>query len=196
MIKIKLYKHQSDALEATQDKNRDTKFKCGKAHINYKHGMCKSRIYKTWEGMKNRCYCKGQTSYKWYGGKGVTVCDEWSHDFQAFYDWAINNGYEDNLTLDRIYNNKGYEPSNCRWVTMKEQTRNRSSNRFLTYKGKTQCIVDWANEIGIDRRTITKRIDKLGWTVEKALSTPLQKKGGGDLIDKTIRSSKTSVECN
>lgn len=170
---MKLFTHQRQALEAT--KNHDTKFKCRKDHINYKHGMYKSRIYKTWESMKNRCYCKSETSYKWYGGKGVTVCDEWLHNFQAFYDWAMNNGYKDSLTLDRIHNNKGYEPSNCRWTTMKEQTRNRSNNRLLTYKGKTQCIVDWANEIGIDRRTITKRIDKLGWTVEKALSTPLQR---------------------
>lgn len=157
---MKLYEHQKQALKATADKN-----------------ISETRIYKIWETMKNRCYCTGQTSYKHYGGRGITVCDKWRHNFQEFYNWAMSNGYSEELTLDRINNDGNYEPDNCRWVTMKEQCRNKSSNRLLSYKGKTQCLSDWAAEIGIDRRTIAKRIDKLGWTIEKALSTPVN--GGG-----------------
>ena len=175
MTYFELFPHQSEALKVTADKN-DGRFKVGKEHLNYKHGLYKSRIYKIWETMKHRCYCTGQTSYRYYGGRGITVCDEWRNDFKEFYDWAMSNGYSDELTLDRVESSGNYEPTNCRWVTMKEQTRNKSSNRLLTYNGKTQCIVDWANELKIDRRTITKRIDKLGWSVEKALSTPLNKR--------------------
>lgn len=140
-----------------------------------KHGMYKSRIYKIWESMKLRCYSVHQTAYKDYGGRGITVCTEWLNDFMMFYNWAISNGYNDRLTLDRIDVNGNYEPLNCRWLTMKEQTRNKRNNRFLTYNGLTKCIVDWANETGIDRRTLTKRIDVLGWTVEKALNTPIKR---------------------
>lgn len=172
---VKLFNHQSEALSVTADKN-DGRFKCGKEHINYKHGLYKTRIYKIWESMKNRCYCKGETSYKYYGAKGVTVCDEWRNDFKAFYDWTISHGYSDELTLDRVDVNGNYEPTNCRWITMKEQSRNKSNNRYLSYNGKTQCIVDWANEVKIDRRTITRRIDIFGWSVEKALTTPVRKR--------------------
>ena len=191
---VKLFNHQSEALSITADKS-DGRFKNGKDHINYKHGLCKTRIYRIWETMKHRCYCKGQTSYKYDGARGITVCDEWRNDFKAFYDWSMSNGYSDELTLERIDVNGNYSTDNCRWVSMKEQTRNKSSNRMMTYNGKTQCLSDWASELKIDRRTISKRIDKLGWTVEKALSTPLTKKGGG-LSGETLRTSEKSSKRN
>ena len=175
---VNLYEHQSHALEDTaKGQNRiNTRFRSGKDHINYKHGLCKTRLYKEWESMKRRCYCKSATSYEYYGAIGINVCDEWRNDFKTFYDWSMSHGYDDTLTIDRIDVNGNYEPSNCRWITMKEQCRNKRNNRLLTFNGKTQCIVDWANDLQIDRRTITKRIDVLAWTVEKALSTPVNRK--------------------
>ena len=174
---LKLYGHQVAALDATKRQNRvNTRFRSGKDHINYKHGLYKTRLYKEWESMKRRCYCKSATSYEYYGAIGINVCDEWRNDFKTFYDWSMSHGYDDTLTIDRIDVNGNYEPSNCRWITMKEQCRNKRNNRLLTFNGKTQCIVDWANDLQIDRRTITKRIDVLGWTVEKALSTPVNRK--------------------
>lgn len=95
------------------------------AQANTKHGMNNTRIYKIWEDMHNRCHCKSYHGYKHYGGRGITICQEWESDFRAFYDWAMANGYRDDLSIDRIDNDKGYEPSNCRWATQKQQLKNR-----------------------------------------------------------------------
>jgi hypothetical protein len=87
------------------------------------HGLTKTRLHKIWESMKHRCYYEKHEAYKNYGGKGVVVCDEWKDDFQAFYDWATANGYEEGLTIDRIDPAKGYSPSNCQWLTRSENTK-------------------------------------------------------------------------
>ena len=108
---------------------------------NTKHGMAKTRLYAIWAGMKNRCSHPSHKSYYRYGGKGITVCDEWENDFQAFYEWAIANGYDENAprgqcTIDRIDNDKGYSPDNCRWVDHKTQCNNRSHSGPLPKKKK------------------------------------------------------------
>lgn len=95
------------------------------------HGKSNSRLWRVWSSMKNRCCCASHRNYTSYGGRGITVCDEWQHNFQAFYDWAMANGYDENApymqcTIDRIDNDKGYSPDNCRWVDMKVQRHNRS----------------------------------------------------------------------
>lgn len=133
------------------------------------HGLSKTRVFSVWRSMKDRCCNKSNNQYKNYGERGITICEEWRKDFLSFYSWSMNNGYADNLTIDRIDNNKGYSPDNCRWSTMKEQQNNRRNNHKLTYNGKTQTLSEWADEIGVKQNTLLYRF-KRGWTVDRALS--------------------------
>lgn len=121
--------------------------------------------------MKQRCYNQKSPEYKWYGGKGIAVCDEWLHDFKAFYNWAITNGYADDLTIDRKDNSKGYSPDNCRWATNKEQHNNQSNNVKITYNNKTQTLKQWSEELNVNYSTLRMRIER-GWSIERALGTP------------------------
>nr|DAP52808.1 MAG TPA: transcriptional regulator [Caudoviricetes sp.] len=130
-------------------------YKPRKGHI--KHGKTGTRLYNIWKNMHTRCYNEHFFKYEYYGGRGIKVCDEWLHDFMAFYNWAMNNGYKDNLTIDRIDVNGNYEPNNCRWVDMKTQLNNKSDNVLLTYNKKTQTIAQWADELGVPYGTIQSR---------------------------------------
>jgi len=135
------------------------------------HGCFGQPLYGVWNSMKQRCFNKNVSSYSGYGGRGITVCGEWI-EFEPFQKWAINNGYETKLTLDRIDNDGNYEPSNCRWVAHRIQANNRSSNHFLTYNKKTMTIAEWSREVGINQLALAKRL-KRGWSIERALRTPL-----------------------
>lgn len=140
------------------------------------HGMRYTRIYKEWRSMINRCETKSWRDYHNYGGRGISVCNEWRESFNAFYEWAISNGYNDSLTLDRLNVNGNYEPSNCRWATNKEQANNKRNSRYLTFNGKTQTLQQWADELGIKSVTLHSRLDKYGWSIDQALTTPVTKR--------------------
>jgi hypothetical protein len=151
-----------------RDKITSTRMKMNNPAI-IKHNMHKSRLYSIWSNMKHRCYNKNNNHYKTYGGIGVKVCSEWQ-EFNSFKEWALNNGYNDKLTLDRIDVNGIYEPSNCRWITIQEQQYNKRTNHYITYNGKTQTLTEWADELGINRNTLDARINRGHWSIERALN--------------------------
>lgn len=143
---------------------------------NAKHKQSYTRLYHIWTAMKERCFNENNNAYKHYGGRGITVCDEWLNDFQAFYNWAMANGYKDDLTIDRIDSNGNYEPSNCRWVTQKEQCNNTRRNVVIEFNGKEQTLQQWADEMNISCKTLWGRLNCYHWSVEKALTTPVNVK--------------------
>ena len=139
------------------------------------HGMKKTRLYEVWHGMKSRCLNERDRRYKNYGARGITICDEWRNSFESFRDWALANGYRDDLTIDRKDNDGNYCPENCCWSTSKEQSNNRRSNKLITYQGKTQTMQQWADEMGISKDLLRSRLVVGKWSVEDALTKPIQK---------------------
>lgn len=137
----------------------------------YKHNLKNTRLYYIWSCMKQRCYNENHKQYKDYGQRGIKICNEW-HEFINFYNWAINNDYQDNLTIDRINNNGNYEPDNCRWVNMKIQSNNRRSNHIIEYKNETHTLKEWCDILKLNYKTIQTRINSLKWNVKKAFETP------------------------
>lgn len=151
--------------------------------LSTKHGFTSNgeteRLYLVWTHMRNRCTNPKATNYKNYGGRGIKVCKEWD-SYPTFREWAVSNGYDENskdwnCTLDRIDVNGDYCPENCRWATMKEQGNNRRTNRLITFGGRTQTMQQWADELGVRKTLIYKRL-KCGWSVEKALTTPVDER--------------------
>ena len=138
------------------------------------HLSTKTRLFKIWESMHERCERKNHVHYKDYGGRGISVCEEWT-EFIPFRDWAMDNGYKETLTIDRIDCNGNYSPNNCRWVTNKEQQNNRRDNRKLTFNGEEHTISEWANITKINKTTIRARIDA-GWAIEDILTKSVKKR--------------------
>jgi hypothetical protein len=132
------------------------------------HGQRYTRLYGIWNGMKNRCNNPKTENYKNYGGKGVRVCQEWSEDFTIFRDWALGHGYNEDKSIDRINSNGHYEPSNCRWITMKQQQNNKSSNRYVVVKGERMTISECADKYGFTYNTMVKRV-KAGLTGDELI---------------------------
>ena len=125
--------------------------------INRTHGMSKSRLYHEWASMKRRCSNPKDKSACSYFGKGITVCEEWISDFTAFRDWALSNGYADDLTLDRIDNNAGYSPNNCRWVSNADQQQNKTTTVYIDYAGKRWCLRTLCEHIGFPYKLAHRR---------------------------------------
>lgn len=134
------------------------------------HGYSKTRIYKIWKGMKKRCNNQNSSVYKFYGGRGISVCNEWMQSFELFYAWSIANGYKENLSIDRIDVNGNYCPDNCRWVDVETQHTNTRRNHMITIDGKTKILRDWSIESGVPASTIIRRL-KDGWLEKDAVFT-------------------------
>lgn len=135
------------------------------------HGMGHTRQYKIWKGIRKRCLNPNEESYSNYGGRGITICEEWQ-TFEHFWK-DMQDGYADNLSIDRIDNNKGYSKENCRWATRIEQANNTRVNHLIVFNGKTKTMAEWAREIGISYSALKCRLRK-GWSIEKALTFPLR----------------------
>lgn len=139
------------------------------------HRMTNTRLHRIWEAMKTRCNNENSHAYKYYGGRGITVCEEWEHSFENFYSWAVENGYMDGLSIDRIDNNKGYSPENCRWATNKEQANNRRQTRLITFNGETHSLKEWSEITGINYHTLISRLNNENWETGEALcASPYQ----------------------
>lgn len=152
---------------------------------NKKHGDSTrnnhTRLYCVWQAMKSRCYNPNNKRYDKYGGRGIIVCDEWLHDYKAFKKWSYENGYNDqtdglHCSIDRIDNDKGYSPNNCRWVTMFVQANNTRRNHIIEYNGESHTLAEWSRIVGIDYKVLSSRINRYNWPIEKALKTPVKNK--------------------
>jgi hypothetical protein len=151
-----------------------------------KHGQGHTRLNNIWHHMKQRCNNPNSFEFYLYGGRGITVCEEWNNDFEAFSNWALGNGYSPELSIDRIDNSKGYSPDNCRWVDNVTQCRNRRSNHLLTFNGQTKTMKEWSEETGVDYPTLQARINELGWSVEHSLTIPTRKDTGENMEDRML----------
>lgn len=153
-------------------KGRTKSCGCLKDELTIQHGHNKggksTRIYRIWHGMRNRCNNPNSKDYPSYGERGIKVCDEWN-DFEIFLEWALNNGYQDDLQIDRIDVNKGYNPKNCRFVTAKQNCNNRRSSSFLRIDNVTKTFPEWSEVSGIGVETLRQRY-KRGWRGRKILS--------------------------
>ena len=142
------------------------------------HCMSKTRLHKLWLHVKERCFNKNSKAYKYYGGRGITVCDEWRDDFQAFYDWAMKNGYDETAprgqcTIDRIDVDGNYKPDNCRFVSEKTQANNKTNNVRLTHNGETHTLAEWSDILNINYQTLCGRLQR-GLSTDKVLSATVK----------------------
>lgn len=152
---------------------------CGCKHDEYlsksntEHGDSHLRLHNIWSGMRARCYCETDYHFKWYGGRGIKMADEWRDNYASFKEWALSSGYEPCLSIDRVDNNGDYTPENCRWVTQKEQSNNTRRNHYISAFGETLTLTQWAEKTSIAAPTIRRRL-KSGWTPEEALTKPIR----------------------
>lgn len=144
------------------------------SRFNQTHGKTNTRLYGVWCAMKRRCHNSNVPEYPRYGGRGISICEEWDRSFETFEAWAMVNGYDPSAergkcTLDRIDNNGNYCPDNCRWVTQRDQMSNVSYNRLITYNGETHTLAEWAREYNIPYARLSQRINRYGYSLEESL---------------------------
>lgn len=140
-----------------------------KNKMNAIHNKSNTRLYNIWRNMKSRCKNTNNPYYENYGGRGIKVCDEWNN-FKVFYEWAMQNNYNDSLTIDRIDNNADYEPKNCRWVTLQEQEYNKRGNIYFYIDGKEKCLAEICKDYNVKYTTIYRRIKINNMSIEDALN--------------------------
>ena len=159
-------------------KGHSAKRSCGclqkERHKTYIHGDCLSLLYHKWADMKDRCLNPNAVHYSYYGGRGISICEEWK-EYTTFRDWALSNGYQEGLSLDRIDANGNYEPNNCRWVTLDEQKRNKRNNIIIEMDGQRKTLAEWVRVYDLPYSIVWSRL-KRGWNHEKALKTPIKSK--------------------
>lgn len=149
---------------------------------NRMHGLSSTRLHSIYAGMKARCrYSSQDNSYR-YHDRGIRICDEWLNDFRAFYDWAMDSGYRDDLSIDRIDNDGDYCPENCRWITHQEQMNNCSINRHFTYNGETHTVAEWARITGISKNYIYGGLSR-GWSFEDIILRKPKSNARGKLYE-------------
>lgn len=136
------------------------------------HGMSKTPEFRVWTNMRSRCFCKSTPNYRYYGGRGISVCERWAQSFEAFIeDMGLRPGND--YELDRIDNDGNYCPENCRWATRTVQQRNRRQNRVLEFRGERLCVTEWAEKVGLSVSGLRFRL-KMGWSIEDALTQPAE----------------------
>lgn len=162
----------SEAAKQRTGQNCSKKYAIGQEHY---------RLHQCYKDMLNRCYNKNNRSFARYGGRGIGVYVDWFNDFYAFRDWALDNGYANNLTLDRIDVNGNYVPDNCRWVTVKVQNNNRSNNRIVNYKGETMTLHELSEKHDIAYKTLWQRVNS-GWSIAAAVETPVRRSVNGHYV--------------
>lgn len=150
---------------------------------NHTHKQSGTRIYRIWQGMKNRCFDINDKRYERYGGRRITICDEWKNNFLAFYQWAMANGYDENLTIDRINNDGNYCPQNCRWATAKEQANNRSTNVHYKIGNVTKLLSEWCELFGLNFNTILARFNREENITMDKLFRPVESQYRGNQSD-------------
>ena len=150
---------------------KENLYKC-----SWRHGGKHTRLYTIWVNMIARIENENERDYRKYGGRGIKICEEWRNDFQQFYNWAMNHGYRDDLTIDRIDVNGHYCPENCRWIPLQEQYLNMRKNVRIEYRGENLTLAEWSRKLNINRNTLWTRIQELGWTAEKAIETPVDRR--------------------
>ena len=138
------------------------------------HGKTRTKLYSVWSAMRNRCINPRYPQFYLYGGRGIRVCSAWSR-YPVFESWAIEAGYQEGLSIDRIDNDGDYSPANCRWVDSFEQGRNKRNNRFITHNGETKTLSEWARAHGLAVNVLHSRL-KTGWSIKAALSTPARRR--------------------
>lgn len=149
---------------------------CGCSKGNITHGESKTRLYNIWAGMRDRCTNQNSQAYASYGARGIKICPEWD-DYKSFRDWALANGYSEDLTIDRINNDDGYSPKNCRWATALQQASNTRKTRLITYNGETHTKSEWARVLNMNQSTLSMRLNKYGWSVNDALGKEVRNYG-------------------
>lgn len=147
---------------------------CGCSPVLKTHGLTKGNknLYWVWAAMIQRCTNENSKDFKDYGAKGISICDDWRSDFASFHEWSMSNGYQQGLTIDRTNNEKGYNPENCAWVTIKKQMRNQRKTVMIEWGGEMKPLTELAEIAGISEKTMRGRVINLGWSIEKAMTTP------------------------